>query len=117
MRLSRCHVEYFRQKKQPLPGFAAMVKDYRPAMVVTIDDLVNRHAGIVESPSETAAGRALAILRSARKRGELMLVLERMKNEPGTVINPDLRMKHCAKWYWRIVQEKQRKWMEGFEHG
>jgi hypothetical protein len=101
MNLTRAHAEYWRQRKTPAPQWAAKLD---PVHRVTIDGLVNAHAGIKDQDYHLAAGNLMVILRSARKRGrdELITSLTRMSSSPGTIMNPKRRAGYCRKWLRRI---------------
>lgn len=100
MKLAQVHVEFWRQRTTRIPKWMADVQPRRP---VTIDEVVNAHAGIRVERND--AGSLLMILRLKGKRGgreELISGLVQMSVSPETVINPKRRSGYCRKWLARI---------------
>ena len=104
IRITKVHVEFWTARNQP--KWANLVKASLPSP--SIDRLVNGHAGIRLTDGEMAANNLLAILRGARKRGELVDTLTRLGMEPGTLINPRRRSGYCWKWYGEIMKNRAR---------
>lgn len=104
MKLSPCHLEYWRQVKQPVPTWGAKLAEQRRRP--SIDELVNAHAGIRINDYELQAHNTLGILRSARKRGALLHQLQQMALRTETAIDPHIRLRYCRRWLKRMNERK-----------
>lgn len=116
MNLTGIHAEYWRQRKAPIPGWAA---GFMPRARVDIDACVNQHSEPKPRRADGvhACDNLLAIIRSHRKhiarthRGDsnaefrvsaLACYLEGIAQQPGTVCNPEKRAAFARKWAARI---------------
>lgn len=108
MNLNRDHMLYWRARKSPAPQWFGQIAGHDDNTVPKIDALINGHAGIRETDGRRQAVNTLMILRSARKRGALMELLERMASNPHTVVNPKRRAGYCRKWLKRIQHEARK---------
>lgn len=103
MNISLSHLTFWRLKKLPGPSWFCSKK--AKVSQVTIDDCVNDHAGMAYRKTvdpHFVARNTLAILKSARSRGQLIESLKSMASDPECVIKPNRRRAYCMKWLSKI---------------
>jgi len=108
MRLTKAHLEFWRERKET-PSWASQIQTvaFRPRQV-TVDQVINAHAGIKTTDAENSTASLISILRRVRLRegseGTLRW-LEDIAVNPGTVIHPEKRAAFASKWAKRIRRE------------
>ncbi len=100
MRITSTHVAFWCQRSG-LPRWATTITAKTDPRV-TVDMLINSQVDRANDSTKIHASNLLGLLRSMRKRGEMIEGLKRMAQDPGTVINPKRRAAYCKKWLRRI---------------
>lgn len=101
MKITKAHLEFWASKKAPKALLA------HRGHVPSIHSLINSQTEVPrkQQDSENALSNLLAILAMRRKRGVMLEGLYEMANQPGTLINPELRAAYCRRWLrkiWRL---------------
>ncbi len=102
----RADLEFY-QAKQRLPGWASKLSQPKALSHWLehdrIDSVVNAHGGVRLTPGEMATGNLLAIIRSMRNRGRVLVTeLYALSREPGCPIAPEKRASLARKWARRL---------------
>ena len=109
MRLTEQHLRFWQARKATPQWAIQHVRESLPRRSSpTIHALIAAHAGEPVSGERGradiyAASNLLVLLRSARRRGDLVQRLRDMAAAPGTVISAERRAAFCRRWYRRIT--------------
>lgn len=99
MKLTRLHLEFWRQRRCPTPSWAHAVA--AKEKLVDVDDIINLNVRLPDP--HFSAHNLLHILTLIRKRkGDLREALTRMARDPGCLIRPKERARYCRKWLRRL---------------
>lgn len=101
MKVTRAHLEFWKAKKAPAPGWARPIMD-RTATRPSVHELINLQVRTRDA-RETHYDNTVAILQRQRDRGELLHSLRKMAASPGCSFRPERRAANCKKWLARIA--------------
>jgi hypothetical protein len=107
MRITQAHLDFWQAHKAPLPRWALFVKSQR---IAAVDYLINTQSPeTVRRARCSEPGNTLALLKSSRMRGELLLMLQALAQRPGEGLR-ELMVKRCnyaRRWLRRYRQCSQ----------
>ena len=104
MKLSRLHLLFW-ENQQARPGWTTTLKHGHGQHSVSIHALINEQGGVKVTDGERAAQSMVALVRSVRKReglSGLLVFLDRVSVDPGTVITPAKRSALARRWIKRL---------------
>jgi hypothetical protein len=104
LKITKAHLDYWRQRQCPVPGWAAAVAEKeRP---VSLDSLINGRQ--TKKEMRLDAHNMCVHLCLMRKRGaNLREELARMAAAPGTIIRPRRRAGYARKWLAALAHQAQ----------
>jgi hypothetical protein len=103
MKITKAHLDYYRQRMAPIPQWAAHVAEKERQ--VSVHELIDAHLTMPERRYDALS--LVSILVSARKRGQLSNVLREISEQPGCLIRPERRAGYARRWLNRIKNRRK----------
>jgi hypothetical protein len=96
VKITRTTLAWFRQKTEPSWASELLAKESK----ISIDDVINSQSDYgKEIDRHFVAHNLLSLLRGYRRQGkDLLVLLDRLASDPGTIIQPNKRSALAKKW-------------------
>jgi|688.fasta_scaffold03312_19 hypothetical protein len=104
MNITRTTLTWFRQKTEPRWASQLVAKEIK----TSIDEVINSQSGYGKDiDRHFVAHNLMTLIRGNRKQGkDILVLLQNLENDPGTIIQPQKRSAFARKWAKRLQKQR-----------